>query len=110
MGGHRVHRRRVRNSLGVVAAGIGDDTAGAHGFVEMSDRIEGAPNLEGPDRLQVLRLDPQRPVVVGPTCRNQRRAQDIGPDQLGGRADVIDAYQLHATSLPDRTLVTSVVR
>src|SRR4029453_643858 len=75
--------------------------------VEMSDGIEGAANLEGADRLQVFRLDPQRPVVVGPACRHQRSAQDVGMNQFRGGADVVDAYQLHDSSLPDRVSVTS---
>ena len=67
-------------------------------------------DLERADRLQVLRLDPQRPIVVGPACGDQGGAQDVGTYQIRGGADVVDAYQLHESSLPDRSAVTFGVR
>ena len=55
--------------------------------------------LNAPIGLQILRLDPQRPVVVGPARRDQRRAHHISADPFRRRADVVDGDQLHGSSL-----------
>jgi hypothetical protein len=94
----------------VVSARIGDYAAATDGFVEVADRVEGAANLEGADRLETLRLDPQRPIVVRPAGRDQGCAQDVGPNQFRGGADLVDTYQLHEYSLPDAASATFDVR
>jgi hypothetical protein len=78
----------------MVSARIGDYAAGTDGFIEVADRVEGAANLEGADRLETLRLDPQRPIAVRPAGRDQGCAQDVGPNQF------------RDSSLPDAASVT----
>ena len=104
--GNAVHGRRIGDGLGMVSARIGDYAGGTDGFIEVADRVEGAANLEGADRLETLRLDPQRPIAVRPAGRDQGCAQDVGPNQFRGGADLVDGYQLHDSSLPDAASVT----
>src|SRR4029078_923099 len=104
--GHAIDGRRIGDRLCVIAARVGHHTAGPHGLVNVSDGVEGAPNLERADRLRVLGLDPERPMVVGPACGDHGGAQDVGTYQFRGGADVVDAYQLHKCSLPDQWAVT----
>ena len=60
---------RVRDALGVVAAGVGDDAAPALLVGERCDLVVSAANLEGADRLQALRLQPELPA----RCRDISR-------------------------------------
>jgi hypothetical protein len=91
----------VGNRLGVIAARIGDHTTGAGRFVQVADGVEGTANLERSDRLQVLRLDPERTVRIGPSRRNQLGPNDRIPYPVGGCLNVLDSDQLHGSSVPN---------
>ena len=90
---------RVGDGLGVVAARVGDHSPRPGGRIEVTDRVERTTDLERADRLQVLRLDPQRALGVPPRGGQQRRAHHRPADAVCGRPDVIDRDQLHDSSL-----------
>src|SRR3954447_7081701 len=85
----------VSNGLGVITAGVCDYAARSIGVSQVADGVEGAANLECADWLQVLRLDPQWALAVGPLCRDQRGADDGVPYPVGRGMDVLEGDQLH---------------
>ena len=78
----------VGNSLGMVAAGIGDHTAGALAGRQLRDFVEGAAKLEAADGLQSLSLNPQRQRLARNFESNQRSVYDDPANPLLGRAQL----------------------
>ena len=101
--GNAERRRHVGDGLSVISARVGDHTSPANRFVQIADGIEGTTNLERSDRLQVLRLDPERTVGIGPSRRDQLSTNDPASDPVGRCLDILDCYQLHRSSVPNGT-------
>jgi hypothetical protein len=68
----------------VIAGRVGDDAARPLRFGERKQRVEGAAQLERPDRLQALRLQPQ----PGSRKLDERRPQDAAGDPLARALDI----------------------
>ena len=94
-------RCRAGDCLSVVSARVRHHTSRAIRFGQVGDGVEGAANLECADRLQVLRLDPERTLRIGPSRRNQLGPDDGVLDPVGRCLDVLDRDQLHGSSVPN---------
>ena len=95
---HAELARRPGDALGHVAGARGDHAAGRLDVRRLPDRIDGASDLEGTDRLEVLELQPDlgRPVdVEAHEWRSDRRAGD----RLSRALDLCERDQ-NSTSVP----------
>ena len=87
----------VGEGLPVVAGRMGDHAPGALVGGEPGHRVRGTPELEGADRLEILRLEQQ---LVGPTAGQQRGTDgDVG-DVGRRRPDLVERYEIHRPILP----------
>ena len=90
----------VGDRLGVISAGVRDHAPRAIGVCQVADGVEGAANLEGADRLQVLRLDPQRALASAHRAGISGVRTTASADPVGRRLDVLEGDQLHGFSVP----------
>jgi hypothetical protein len=81
----------VGEGLAVVAGGVRDHAGPAVIEVEAVQSVRGAAELERPDRLEALGLQPQ---FVGPGARQQRGADHEAGDPRGGVADVVQVDEV----------------
>ncbi len=91
--------RHPRHTLGHVARARGHDSFGELGAWCAEDRVRGAAQLEGADRLQALELEPDLRRGVVQVQADERRPDDGVRDPGSRPLDVLERDQ-NSTSLP----------
>src|SRR5438105_12396990 len=83
--------RRISDSLRVIAAGVGDDSATALGLTQRSDLVVGAAQFERADRLETFGLEIE--FAIGGGIAEQRGAHGDAANPGLRLTDVVEGYE-----------------